>query len=175
MPKEARTIQRSNVALENVRRHSLYKSQSQPAHHIALIRFKTEYLRHTRDNTNAVCFSSHCPWRPSLWLTQVPPHSIPCRETLHPSSPSPLLHSLHTVSSLLAPFHIPTSIWNAAVPPYSFSIVLLSLFLPKIRNSTHTQELLFHSTYMASFGLPSISFFHKFLIFQAILENIPLT
>ena len=34
---------------------------------------------------------------------------------------SPLLHSLHTLSSPFTPCHLPTSIWKATITPYLFA------------------------------------------------------
>ena len=42
-------------------------------------------------------------------------------------STSPFLHSLHTLSSLLKPCHLPISIPNSAVPPLNLAIILLRL------------------------------------------------
>ena len=66
------------------------------------------------------------------------------------SSTSPFPHSLHTLSSLLTPCHLPTSIPNSAVPPLNLVIILLCLL-----QSIHTYGTL-HSL---SINLPVISNF----------------
>ena len=59
------------------------------------------------------------------FLYQGPSRDVPCMATQHPVSD--IFHfstnSLHSLSSLATPFHLPTSIWNAAVPPQSFIII----------------------------------------------------
>ena len=110
---------------------------------------------------SAVCFSRHCPWKPSYWLTcsirgrLTMSHGWQCSIQWQISSTFPLLHSLHSLSSLTTPFHLPTSIWNATVPPLNFIIIFLSLFLPK--TAQHDSP----SRAAISFSIPSsVSYTH---------------
>jgi len=89
------------------------------------------------------------------------------------SSTSPLLHSLHTLFSLFTPCHLPVSIWNAAVPPLSFNITLLSLF----DFTTAQEDSSPYSTILLiinNFGFYSKSLFRSsFTLCHATLSSIP--
>ena len=63
-----------------------------------------------------------------------------CNTQWQTSSTSPLWHSLHIFSFLSTPCHLPTSIWNAAMPTLSLIIILLSLFSSKPHNVTTIQS-----------------------------------
>ena len=58
---------------------------------------------------------------------------------------SPLLHSLHTPSSLATPPHLPVSIWNPAVPPLRLIIILLSALHLSLAHSSRSYILSFSS------------------------------
>ena len=58
-------------------------------------------------------------------LHQLLPLSIPCLHLIRKcftSSTSPLSHSVHFLSSLFKPLHLPTSTCNSAVPPLASSV-----------------------------------------------------
>ena len=72
-PTGARTVPRSNVALEWQWTCITYivcsHHDTNLAHHIALTWFNMKWFVHAMDGTNAICSWRHCPRKPSLWLT----------------------------------------------------------------------------------------------------------
>ena len=92
------------------------------------------------------------------WLSEV----IPCRtlqSQWHTSSTSPLSHSLHVRSSLFNSCHLPISIWNAAIPPLNFNIILHSA----VDFNNVRLDLTSHSVIrfiIDNFGFSCISFLH---------------
>ena len=119
---------------------------------------------------NFIVFLHHC----YQWLSVGLPFFTPQQPMLHILYLT-FPHSLHTLSSLATPRHLPVSIWKAAVPPLSFIIILLSALCLSPAQSDHSSRLVILFN-IVSLGFTSISQPHSFRVFlQAIDSSISFT